>query len=210
MHEFVEDFYEDQVFRKLTLENEDVAAVTFYDCSFTNCNFAESTFRSCTFRGCTFENCDLSLTKVDDSKFINTVFEHSKIIGVNWVNASWGKNDLHQLLKSIDFIDCVLNYSIFMGLTLEKMLVKKCIARGVDFSEANLKRADCSFSDFTDSQFRHTDLTETDFRGATNYFIKPDLNTLKKTKFSLPEAMSLLYNLDIEIGDPISGANEEN
>jgi hypothetical protein len=40
-------------------------------------------------------------------------------------------------------------------------------------------------------------LTQADFTGATNYAIAASLNTLKKTKFSLPEAMSLLYSLDI-------------
>ena len=78
-------------------------------------------------------------------------------------------------------------------------MIKKCTAKEVDFSEANLSEADCTFTDFTSSQFRHTDLSGADFRGASNYFIQPHLNTLKKTRFSLPEAMSLLYNLDIEI-----------
>ena len=45
----------------------------------------------------------------------------------------------------------------------------------------------------------HANLTEADFTGAKNYAIAPGMNTLKKTKFSLPEAMSLLYNLDIKL-----------
>jgi len=40
-------------------------------------------------------------------------------------------------------------------------------------------------------------LTEADFTGAKNYAIAASSNTLKKTKFSLPEAMGLLYSLDI-------------
>lgn len=39
------------------------------------------------------------------------------------------------------------------------------------------------------------------FIGARNYAIDPTQNTLKKAKFSLPEAMSLLRSLDIELID---------
>jgi fluoroquinolone resistance protein len=67
----------------------------------------------------------------------------------------------------------------------------------VDFAEADLTLANCTFTDFTNSRFQHTNLTQADFTGATNYTIAPNLNTLKKTKFSLPEAMALLYGLDI-------------
>ncbi len=136
--------------------------------------------------------------------FTNTRFEDSKIIGVNWAKASWGKassgkSEIHQLLRSIDFFNCVINYASFTGLNLIGIELRKCIARDVDFSDANLTRTNCSFTDFANSQFRHTDLTEADFTGALNYFIQPHLNTLTKARFSLPEALSLLYNLDIEI-----------
>jgi fluoroquinolone resistance protein len=64
-----------------------------------------------------------------------------------------------------------------------------------------MHRSRCRFygtlTDFSNSRFQHTNLTEADFTGATNYAIAASLNTLKKTKFSLPEAMSLLYSLDI-------------
>jgi hypothetical protein len=47
------------------------------------------------------------------------------------------------------------------------------------------------------SRFLHTTLT-----GASNYAIAANLNTLKGTKFSLPEAMNLLHSLDIVVTDP--------
>jgi uncharacterized protein YjbI with pentapeptide repeats len=191
--------YEDEVFKGIALERQEMQGITFRECSFIQCSFEEAAFKACKFQGCEFKKCNLSLMKVDGTAFSNTRFEDSKVVGVNWVKASWGKAEIHQLLKSIDFFGCVLNYSSFMGLTLVKMSIKKCIARDVDFSETNLRQANCSFTDFMNSQFRHTDLTEADFVGATNYFIQPHLNILKKTRFSLPEALSLLYNLDIEI-----------
>jgi fluoroquinolone resistance protein len=199
VNQFLENLYEDQVFKEITLNRQEFKEITFLGCSFIKCSFEESAFKACRFRDCHFKKCNLSLMKVDGTSFSNTSFEDSKTIGINWVKAAWGKTEIHQLIKSIDFYQCVLNYSSLMGLTLVKINIQKCIARDVDFSEANLKQANCSFTDFTRSQFRHTDLTEADFTGATNYFIQPHLNILKKARFSLPEAMSLLYNLDIEI-----------
>jgi fluoroquinolone resistance protein len=204
---FSQNYFDGQTFWEIVYDSQQIENVTFHDCSFRNCSFRETTFMACKFQSCVFKKCDLSLVKVDNSMFTNTLYEDSKVIGVNWVKASWGKTEIHQLLKSIDFIGCVLNYSTFMELNLEKMILSKCIVKEVDFSETNLKQAKCTFSDFSGSHFRHTNLSEADFTGATNYIIKPHLNTLKKTKFSLPEAMSLLFNLDIEIIDPTNSEN---
>jgi uncharacterized protein YjbI with pentapeptide repeats len=89
-----------------------------------------------------------------------------------------------------------------MGLNLEKMAMKNCIAHDVSFEDSNLSFVDCSGTDFENCRFARTNLTSADLRGAKNYNIDPILNTLKKTKFSMPEAMSLLYNLPIILDEP--------
>jgi fluoroquinolone resistance protein len=99
--------------------------------------------------------------------------------------------------SAVDFINCTLNYSTFTGLKLPKAQFTHCVARDVDFADADLSGANCTETDFSDSRFLHTNLTEADFTGATHYSIAVNLNTVKKAKFSLPEAMSLLYSLDI-------------
>ena len=120
------------------------------------------------------------------------------MVGINWSEASWPKRGL---LRSIDLIRCAISHSTFIGLSLRRMQIAECLARDVDFTEADLSQADCRHTDFAQSRFLHTDLTKADFTGATNYAIAPNLNVLKKTKFSLPEAMSLLYGLDIILED---------
>ena len=67
----------------------------------------------------------------------------------------------------------------------------------VDFREADLSQADFAGTDLSDSLFLATDLTEADLSRACNYRIDPSQNAVKKAKFSLSEAMSLLYSLDI-------------
>lgn len=84
-----------------------------------------------------------------------------------------------------------------MGLNLKGIKIVECVAREVNFSDTNLTKADLRSTDFSGSRFINTDLTSADFSNATNYSINPAHNKLKKTKFTLPEAMSLLYGLDI-------------
>jgi len=71
----------------------------------------------------------------------------------------------------------------------------------VEFGEADLSRADLRRTDLIKAHFFHTDLTETDFRDARNYDINAVVNTLHKTRFTLPEAISLLHSLDIILDD---------
>jgi uncharacterized protein YjbI with pentapeptide repeats len=90
-----------------------------------------------------------------------------------------------------------LNYSAFIGLKLEKIRIKDCISREVDFSDANLEQADFGGTELENAIFRNSNLAGANFVGAKNYFISPQNNRLKGAKFSLPEAMSLLYGLEI-------------
>ena len=79
--------------------------------------------------------------------------------------------------------------------------MRECIAKDVDFRETLLMKSDLSHTDFADSIFIKTDLTEADLTEARNYNINATLNTIKNAKFSLPEAISLLYGLDIVLVD---------
>jgi uncharacterized protein YjbI with pentapeptide repeats len=73
----------------------------------------------------------------------------------------------------------------------------------VDFSDANLEKADFRGTDLEKSIFRNTDISGANFVGAKNYYISPQYNRLKGAKFSLPEAMSLLYGLEIVLEDEV-------
>ena len=181
-----------------SFRNDRLDHKVFTSCGFMKCSFREATFSYCKFNNCTFRHCDLSLVTLKECSFQNTIFEDTQMVGVNWIDTNLAQMK-HVFAKPVDFIKCVLNHSTFMGLNLKNVRLTQCIARDVSFEEADLSHANCTFTDFTDSRFLHSNLTEADFTGATNYSIAASLNTLKKTKFSLPEAMSLLYNLDIVI-----------
>ena len=186
--------YTDQVFKEACLEQAQIVSSEFYDCTFIRCSLVESVFRACRFVNCTFQHCDLSLCQVPHSAFSATRFEDSKIIGVDWTQADW---PAARLRDPLDFFKCVISHSTFIGLKLKGIEIRDCIATDVDFREADLSQADFAGTDLSESLFSSTDLTEADLSRARNYHFDPGQNVLKQAKFALPEAMSLLYSMDI-------------
>ena len=186
--------YEDQTIDGLALMGEEVHAKEFAGCTFVDCSFLETAFVACRFLDCEFVRCDLSLCRVEGCSFTSVKFIDSQVIGVNWTEASWPARGL---FNAIGFERCALSHSTFIGLGLRRVEMVDCLAHNADFAEADLTQANCAGTDFEGSRFLHTDLTEADFTRATNYAIAPNLNVLRRTRFALPEAMSLLYGLDI-------------
>jgi len=186
--------YAAQEFKGLNHKGEVIRSKEFESCTFLKCSFRESLFQYCTFRDCIFRASDLSLVRFEGCAFVNCQFESCELIGINWTEAAWPKAWLRE---PVHFVECALNHSIFIGMSLRGVGMTRCVARNVDFEECDMTKADCRFTDFTESRFLHTNLTQADFTGARNYAIAAHANTLKRTKFSLPEAMALLYSLDI-------------
>lgn len=88
-----------------------------------------------------------------------------------------------------------------MGLPLKKAKITKCVAENVDLSEVDLTEANCTDTDFSTARFQQTNLTKANLKGASNYAIDVNQNTIKQARFSLPEAVSLLKGLDIVLVD---------
>ena len=190
--------YTNQVFNLLQMAASQIVSSEFFDCVFKDCSFAETEFIKCRFVDCTFQKCDLGLVQMPECSFSGTVFEHSKCIGINWAQADW---PTPRLGKPIRFKACAISHSTFIGLNLEGIQIVDSIAPDVDFREANLSPADFSGTDLSESLFNQTNLSQADLSRARNYLIDPAKNELKGARFSLPEAMSLLYNMDIELTD---------
>jgi fluoroquinolone resistance protein len=192
---FNESSYEGRRFQDVDCQGQDINFKTFTDCTFVGCQFNESRFNECTFHDCTFKSCDLSLVQVKHCVLSGVRLEESKALGVNWTEIN--QKDSGRLAVALGFTACTISYSTFFGMNLKKTVLTRCTAHDVDFAEADLTGTDCTHTDFTDSRFFKTNLTKVDFTRATNYSIAVNTNTVKKTRFSLPEALSLLYNLDI-------------
>lgn len=184
--------YEDQVFSEIiSPENTKIAAVEFSGCTFLNCRFFKAIFFDCRFENCTFQNCDLSSLSIKYTVFNEVLFVESKMMGIQWPDAG--------IPLDVNFRNCTLNYSSFIGVNLKNAELTDCQLKEVDFTETNLSKANCRSSDFAGARFINTNLEYTDLSHASNYAIHPDGNKLRKTIFSLPEAMTLLNVYDIII-----------
>jgi fluoroquinolone resistance protein len=190
--------YTDQIFRLAQLDLAELVNSEFYDCSFENCSLVETTVRNCRFVNCLFEQCDLSLVQLPGTRFSATRFAESRLVGVNWTLADW---ETTKLGTPIGFRDCTINYATFIGLSLPRIEITGCSAVDVDFRDADLSRATFAGTDLAQSLFGNTDLTEADLSQARNYEINPGQNIVQRARFAMPEAMSLLYHLDIILVD---------
>jgi fluoroquinolone resistance protein len=190
--------FEIQSFKNLQLDGEEIRGKTFDVCTFENCSFRETHFTACTFTDCTFKHCDLSLMQVQSSRFRNVNFKHCQLTGVNWSASAPAMISNQAALK---FTHCGLNYATFIVTKFRGMVLRDCSARDVDFSDADLQKAVFCGTDLTNSRFANTNLTGADFRGASNYIIPPEFNKIKDAYFSLPDAIGLLYGLDIHLDE---------
>lgn len=188
--------YAERAFSKLQLKGAEIISKTFYACVFRNCDFTGISLRFCKFRDCSFESCNFSLAKVRATVFDGASFRNSKFTGVNWTEAEWPRL---RLSGPPQFHGCVLSDCSFLGLPLAGTVIKDCLAKDTDFRETVLAGADFGGTDLSGALFRATDLTKANLAGALNYSINVKENKVKDARFSLPEAMALLYCLDIKL-----------
>ncbi len=184
----IDSFYK-ETFSGLVLTNSKILGKEFEDCVFEKCIFIECVFDACRFIDTKFIGCSISANKPYNSQFVNVTFKDSKIMGFDWTKT---KN-----VRMLAFDHCDVSYSNFSYMKIPELKLLDCVAQEVNFNEADISNGIFTKTDFAKSIFSSTNLTKTDFRGAINYGIDFKFNTLKRAKFSLPEAMSLLNSLDI-------------
>lgn len=192
---FDQPYYQGIRFVDLTLTGETLAEIEFEDCTFTRCRFVNCTFRRCRFSECRFQDCDLSNSTLPNATFRDCRFDACKLVGLDWTVT--GGVGAVSLPLSLTFNDCVLDLSSFFGMTASALVLVRCHAHEVDFREADLRRAEFRNSDLLGSVFAQTKLDGADFTGAINYAINPTANSIRRARFSLPEAASLLRGFDI-------------
>ncbi len=185
-------------FKDLDLSHGEIDSTHFEECSFKNCDFSETEFMNCRFIDCRFSHCNLSIMKVRGSEFSETLFEDSKLLGVDWTGAQWP--DI-LFLSPLKFSRCILDDSVFMGLSLKDIVIEECKARETDFREGNFCHGCFRSTDFGGALFNETDLSGADFTEAVNYRIDLKRNRIEGARFSRQEAVSLLESLGIELVD---------
>lgn len=181
--------FDAEILQGLQMKGAELDETEFYRCTFVGCDLTDASLDRTRFERCVFEACNLSNARLGKCSFLDVEFKVTKLLGVNWTTATRP--------LSISFEGCQLDYCGFVGLSLRKTRFDECSVREANFSDADLTSAKLTRCDFAGTRFLHTNLSFADFTGATNYSIDPTQNRLKKTVFSLPEAVSLLSYFDV-------------
>ena len=189
---FAEDY------KKINLNGEIIKNAEFEECTFVSCDFSETHFRLCRFIDCRFENCNLSVIKLTDSMVSGCEFISSKMIGIDWTMCDW-----NSLLSSepLKFKQCILNDSNFYALNQDRIEIRECSAKELDFRLGSFKNADFSLSDFKGTLFGNTHLEYANFTDVTNTNIDLKNNYLKGAIFNRFEALYLLESMGIVLVD---------
>ena len=185
-------FIEHQNFNKIDYTLAPLPKGNYEHCTFVNCNFSNSDMSMRVFTACEFKGCNLSMAKLSKTVLNDTVFKDCKLLGLAFENCN-------EFLFSINMDNCILNISSFYKMNLKKTTFKNSSLQEVDFTESNLTSALFDNCDLMRSTFKNTILEKADFRSSYNYSIDPELNKLKKAKFSAAGIVGLLDKYDINV-----------
>jgi uncharacterized protein YjbI with pentapeptide repeats len=119
-------------------------------------------------------------------------FIDCKLLGLHF-------EDCSDFLFAVHFDKCVLNLSSFFKQKLKKTVFSNCGLHEVDFTEADCNNAVFEQCDLSGAKFEKTNLEKADLRTAFNYSIDPEINRIKKAKFSIEGIVGLLDKYDIQI-----------
>ena len=185
-------------FEKVDLYQMSIKNAEFEECTFISCDFSETLFRSCRFIDCHFKNCNMSVMRLTDSKLSGCSFESCKMVGIDWTMCDWKSLLSNEPMR---FKQSILNDSNFYGLSQDRIEIKECSAKELDFRSGSFKNADFSSSDFKGALFGDTHLEYANFSDASNTNIDLKTNYLKGAIFSRYEALYLLESMGIVLVD---------
>lgn len=185
--------HQDKVFEKINFSQKELRNREFEKCTFRQCDLSNSSFIATRFIDCVFAGCNLSMLKLQRSTVSRVIFRDSKVMGVNF-------SDCEDNLFSVRFEGCMADYASFMNKKMPKTAFIQTSLKHVNFSNAILTQAVFDRADLEEALFSRTQLNEADFRTAINYVLDPELNTIRKAKFSTYGLAGLLtkHNLHIE------------
>ena len=185
-------YVDNKTFHNINYTDTAGEAVEYENCVFQNCDFSNADISGCLFSDCQFMDCNLSLAKIDKTAFQTVTFKNCKMLGLRF-------DSCNQFGLALSFQDCHLNHSSFFKLKLKKTTFNNCQLQETDFVESTLTGALFSNCDLMGAMIENANLEKADFRTAYNFDINPDLNKIKKTRFSLNGLPGLLSKYDIII-----------
>ncbi len=189
MNEFL---HINKIFEKVIYADTKVNGREFDGCTFKNCDFSNSDFSDNIFIDCEFIDCNLAMMKLRNSSLKSVTFRLCKALGVAF-------HECADFLFAVTFEDTMLDFSSFTNKKLQKTRFTNCSLKEVSFAGADLTKAVLADCNLDNAIFNSTVLNEADLRSAYNYTIDPEINPMRKAKFSMPGIPGLLEKYDIKI-----------
>jgi len=184
---------ENKLFERIDYTEKKLPCDVYENCRFVNCNFYNSDLLNVTFRECQFESCDFSMASLKNTAMNDVYFLGCKLVGVQF-------DECNPFLFSVGFENCVLKLAVFYKTKLKKTRFKNCNLQETDFTEADMTESVFDNCDLQRAIFHKTILEKADFHTSFLYSIDPELNRIKKARFSRLGVVGLLdkYGIDIE------------
>ena len=186
------NYITDQKYEKEDYTENQIEKADYEGCYFLNCNFSGIDLSDINFTDCEFIDCNLSSAKIIQTTFGDVLFKDCKMLGLHFENCN-------EFIFSARFDNCILNFCSFYKRKMKKTSFRRCSLQEADFTETDLTESNFDKCDLKDTKFENTILEKADLRTAFNYSIDPELNKIKKGKYSFPSVAGLLLKYDIII-----------
>ena len=188
----IPEIIEDKTFTKITAEAFTSRKSTFENCKFINCDLSYADLSGMVFIDCYFEGCNLSLIKLSDTGLQNIQFKDCKLTGADFSKS-------RDFLFEVNFNNCILDNAIFYKKKNKGAKFTDCSMVETDFTEADLTDTQFINCNLNRAFFNRTILKNADLRTSYNFIIDPDINNVKKARFSVHGLAGLLAKYDIWI-----------
>ncbi len=188
-----EVFEEEKKFDTIDFTILPFAKGEYENCDFLHCNFSNCDLSAVKFTECRFTGCNLSAANLHKTALRDIVFKECKLLGLRF-------DTCNEMLFAVSFDHCIVNFSSFYKRKMKNARFTNTSFHEVDFTEVDLSNAIFANCDLLKAVFENTILEKADFTTAYNYSLDPELNKIKKAKFSMPGLTGLLdkYNIEIE------------
>jgi uncharacterized protein YjbI with pentapeptide repeats len=185
-------FISNKKFEKVDFSQNPIAKGDYESCSFLYCNFSNADISNVNFSECQFTGCNLSMAKTTKTVLRDVKFKDCKILGLSFDNCN-------EYMFSLYFENSILNLCSFYKREIKKAIFKKCSLQEVDFTESDLSNSVFDDCDLSRAIFKNTILEKANFITSFNYSIDPEINSVKKAKFSKEGIIGLLDKYDIVV-----------
>lgn len=188
--------YNNEVFADLELDGEVLQDMDFCDCVFRNCKIENSEVIRCRFLDCKFENCVIRTIKFSSARASSCEFYNCTMYGINWSALT---DDEKSSKPFYAIKDCLLKFNSFFNFTMIKMDFGQSDLLECDFSECNLQEVKLSHCNLEATSFFKCNLKKADFTSSQGYVVDAKTCDLKDSRFSFPEAISILDSLGVKL-----------